>query len=210
MKQNKEISKNKGWNYMQELAQNNELIENHTLYTPIPHKISRCLNLGSTPKIILFDLVSYMGNKYYSYPSIDDIALNCGMSHVTVQANMKELEAKKFLIVKRRRNNTYYLPDGLELNPYILLSEVLHGFRGTISKTGLLSDRQSNEFIRSILKSNIYIEKLNLLCKEYKSYLGMQQFYNNINGLTIFQEILGQFSEAVTEEFNREYPEIVL
>lgn len=209
MEQNKEISKNKGWEYMQELAQNGDFTEHHTLYTPVPHKILRCLNLGSTAKLILLDLVSYMGDKHFSYPSIEDIALNCNMSHVTIQANIKELENKKFLNVMKRHNNTYYLPDKLHMNPYILLSEVLHEFRRTISSTGL-SHRQRNKFIKDVLRSSIYTEKLKLLLEEYKGYLKLGKLYSNLGGREKFKVIIAEFSEEVKARFKEEYPEIVL
>ncbi len=210
MEQSKGVLMKKAWDYMQELAQNKEVTESNQFYMPVPQKVLRCINLRGAAKIIFFDIVSYMGYNHYSYPSIEDIALNCGMSHATVQANMKELEEKKFLFVRRRRNNTYYLPDGLHLNPYILLSEALHGFSKVISRTGMLSDRKRNEWIKSVIDGEIYATKLIELSNEYDSYLDMEQPYIELGGLKKLKESLKGFTEAVTSEFSSQYPEIVL
>ncbi|WHH57950.1 helix-turn-helix domain-containing protein [Petroclostridium sp. X23] len=204
MERRKEISRQQGWEYMKELAENKEFIETHTLYTPIPHKISRCINLGSTAKIILLDLIGYMGDEHYCYPPIEDIALNCGMSHTTVQNNIKELEEKRFLIVNRNYNNTYYLLNALHLNPYILLSEVLHEVRSLISKTGVIADRQRNQFIKRVVKSEIYKERLHELSKEYDKYLTVANISYKGN------KLLKVFRGAVIAELNRQYPQIAL
>ncbi|KPV58255.1 hypothetical protein QJ48_17390 [Paenibacillus sp. A3] len=55
------------------------------------------------------------------------MALHLGLSENTICSKLKELQKKQFIEVQRRgRRNFYRL--NTKLNPYIVLSEAIHGF----------------------------------------------------------------------------------
>ncbi len=76
--------KSGAWEYLREMAVDERVKVCHELFIPVPQKLLRCLSITHQAKMILLDILSYMGKNNHSFPPIDDIALNCGMSHATV------------------------------------------------------------------------------------------------------------------------------
>lgn len=162
----KEISKTvKGSasKYLIGMAEDKRLAICNTHYTIVPHKLLRCINLSPQAKIILLDLLSYMGDSNSAYPPIEDIALNCGMSHATVQKFIMELEEKRILKIHRRHNNTYYLLDELKLSGYITLSEILHKFRRRMKRAYMVSEKLKNKFLKGMVTTQAYADALDTL-----------------------------------------------
>ncbi len=137
------------WEYLKEMAGDERVKVCHELYIPVPQKLLRCMNLSYQAKIILLDIMSYMGKNNHVFPPIHDIALNCGMSHATVQKFIVELEEKRIVKVHRRHNNKYYLLGELKLSGYIILSEVLHEYRRRMKSAYFVSEELKNKFLKN-------------------------------------------------------------
>jgi predicted transcriptional regulator len=129
MYQNKPEFNGKANDYLDKIAKDNTYTNVHNGYTIIPHKLLRCFGLTQYERLIMIDLLSYMGNKDKCYPTQEAIARNLGCSSKSVERNLKTLAQKKLIIIKKtNRNNVYYLPDNLHKHPYLLLSEKTHEF----------------------------------------------------------------------------------
>ncbi len=155
-KKQEPISKKSATEVMTELASDDLTNVCHKYFVQIPHKLLRCSNLSHQAKIILFDIIGYMGNNSYAYPPIEDIALNFDMNHSTVRKYINELEDKKILRVERRHNNTYFIYDELRLSGYIIISEVIHAYRRKMKQVKNISERKKNMFLKSIMDSPEY------------------------------------------------------
>ncbi|OXM87396.1 BlaI/MecI/CopY family transcriptional regulator [Paenibacillus rigui] len=108
---------------------------NTTFYAKVPQEIRRCFFLDGNAVNVLLELVSWgmldrgRKRKITEWFAINQqvMALHLGLSENTVCTKLKELQKKDFIEVQRRgRRNFYRL--NTTLNPYIVLSEALHGF----------------------------------------------------------------------------------
>ncbi|WP_310829412.1 BlaI/MecI/CopY family transcriptional regulator [Paenibacillus pedocola] len=108
---------------------------NTTFYAKVPQEIRRCFFLDGNAVNVLLELVSWgmldRGRKrgITEWYAINQqvMALHLGLSENTVCSKLKELQKKQFIEVQRRgRRNFYRL--NTALNPYLVLSEAIHGF----------------------------------------------------------------------------------
>lgn len=108
---------------------------NTTFYAKVPQEIRRCFFLDGNAVNVLLELVSWgmmdRGRKreITEWFAINQqvMALHLGLSENTVCAKLKELQMKQFIEVQRRGRRNFYRLNTM-LNPYIVLSEVIHGF----------------------------------------------------------------------------------
>ncbi|QJC52574.1 helix-turn-helix domain-containing protein [Paenibacillus albicereus] len=101
--------------YMDEVAKESNFTGCHKGYTILPHKIHRCYGLNVYEKLILVDIIAYMSDKSQCYPTMEMIARNVGCSSKTVERHIESLAEKKLILVSQSKNNTYYLPNYLQL-----------------------------------------------------------------------------------------------
>lgn len=198
--------KSGAWEYLREMAVDERVKVCHELFIPVPQKLLRCLNLTHHAKIILLDIMSYMGKNNHSFPPIDDIALNCGMSHATVQKYMIELEEMRILKVHRRHNNTYYLVDELKLSGCIILSEVLHEFRRRMKGAYFVSEKQKNKFLKKMLNIDAYTEA-NRTLESVRATLSDDPT-GGWHPVDTYRKAVKIFAEAVGEELKTAYPDV--
>lgn len=110
--------------YLGRIAKESTFTQKHKGFTIVPQKFHRCYGLTEYEKLILIDLWAYMGEKHHCFPSLESIARNVGCSSKTVDRHIHSLADKKLVLIGiSQRNHTYYLPDDLHKNPYILMSE---------------------------------------------------------------------------------------
>lgn len=200
----KESVKQGAWEYLTEMATDERTELCNKLFIPVPQKLLRCLNLSHQAKIILLDIMSYMGRNNNSYPPIEDIALNCGMSHATVQKFIKELEEKNILKVYRRQNNMYYLVNELKLSGYVMLSELLHEFRRRMKSSQYVSEKQRNKFIKKMLRISEYktaLEELEKVRAVYSENSKAGDIY-----VRDYCNALRNYAKVVDESLKKEYP----
>lgn len=175
--------------YLPKIAKDSTYTNKHTGFTIVPQKLSRCYGLTEYEKLILIDLWAYMGDNHKCFPSHESIARNVGCSSKTVERHIGSLEEKKLIMIGRgQRNHTYYLPNDLHKNPYIMLSEKTHEFVSEVRDT--VNDYKLTLWIQDVVKDEIYrgyIAKLTNIIKhefafdkgetekrcllEYKQYL---------------------------------------
>ncbi|MDF9843807.1 MULTISPECIES: helix-turn-helix domain-containing protein [unclassified Paenibacillus] len=115
--------------YMRKIADNGAYANFNKFYVQLPHKLYRCLGLTIYEKMILTELVAYMGANSRCFPTQETIALNIGASSKTVSDHLWSLSEKDFIWVDyRNHNNLYFLAANLQDNPYVVLSELTHQF----------------------------------------------------------------------------------
>ncbi len=195
------------WKYMRMVGQDKFSSTYNNLYVPVPQKIHRCLNLSSKAKMIFIDLISYMGDKIYAYPTIDDIALECGMSHPTAENYIKELKDKKFIKVIRKGNNSYFLTKNIRKNGYLFLSEILYEYQSRIHAVELITDRVKNDFISQMLKLPSYDKAIELLEKERMEDDVFEDVPITLNETT--DEAIKAFRAEVEKCIEEQFPEFI-
>lgn len=178
--------------YLSKIAKESTFTEHHRGFTIVPQKFSRCYGLTNYEKLILIDLWGYMGDKSHCFPSLESIARNVSCSSKTVERHIEKLASKNLVLISNsQRNHTYYLPNDLHKNPYIMLSEKTHEFVSEVRDT--VNDYKLTLWIQDVVKDEIYcgyIAKLTNIMKrefafdkgesekrcllEYKQYLSEQ------------------------------------
>ena len=114
-----------------------------------------------------------MGDSNNAYPPIEDIALNCGMSHITVQKFTMELEDKRIIKIHRRHKITYS-EDTISIQAtwesvYGKIEHILNISGGiTISKKEFISE---------------WNETLLVILKGLKKFYNMHSFHEDIEKL---------------------------
>ncbi len=121
--------------YLSAFAQDNNteivMTANHG-YVVAPQKILRCYRLSDFEKLLLLELLSYMGENNYAFPSHKRLAFKLGKKSVSsIKKALNSLKDKGFITWTKGRgdigSNRYYLSE-LTVNPYIILSEFVHYF----------------------------------------------------------------------------------
>lgn len=194
-------SKEKAWEYMRQVGRDEENPSFNNLYVPVPQKIHRCLNLHHIAKMVLIDIISYMGDNNNAYPPIADIALNCGVTHPTVEKYIKELENKNFIRVSRGRNNSYYLVKNVWMSGYIVMSEILHEYRKRMKGGRMVSDRNKNDFIEEMLELSEYTTALNAIeadrmAKSISAPRKLEFKQKTLDAITLFKNEVEQQLES--------------
>ena len=195
---NQDFKNNGAWQKMMDVAKDKSVVSHHSVYTPVPYKLSRCIGLKAGEKAVLLDIINYMGNNMKCYPNIEAIALNCNMVHTTVENHIKSLEQKQFLIVHRRHSNTYYLKGDIEANPYIVLSEILHKIRFLMKDNRSEDERSQIDRIRKIAKSDLYNEAIEMLLYIYD--LRLSHMRGADSWLEMYKDTLIKFIDSVYGE----------
>lgn len=199
-----DFKNNGAWSLMMSMAKDDSIVKHHSVYSPIPYKLNRCIGLSAVEKVILIDLIGYMGNSRSCYPIIEDIALNCGITHTTVEKHIKSLEEKRFISVMRRHNNSYLLKDYFHANPYIVLSEILHKFKKRIQSTNYLNERSQALFIKSIIQSSYYSEAISKMLKIYDR--GVRYGIQYGTWISKYHVELVKFIDGIFEIMKTQYP----
>ncbi|MBU8880618.1 helix-turn-helix domain-containing protein [Bacillus sp. FJAT-29790] len=101
-------------------------------YVIAPQKILRCYRLNDIEKILLLEVISYMGVNNYAFPSHKRLAFKLGKkSTASIKNGLKSLKEKGFIHWSKGGGdlgtNHYRLSD-LYSNPYIIMSEFTHFF----------------------------------------------------------------------------------
>ena len=151
MKKNKEGSGIP--HYLATLAQDSENIKMtaNNGYVIAPQKIIRCFRVNEIEKLLLLEIISYMGENNYAFPSHKRLAFKLGKkSTATIKNTLISLKDKGFIDWSGGGGdlgtNRYYLKD-LFSNPYLIMSEFTHFFaeeilsihRGEISYEAIYS-----------------------------------------------------------------------
>lgn len=145
--------------YLGEVAKDTSFTQHHKGFTTVPQKIHRCFGLTPYQRLIMIDLFGYMGDKHFCYPSQETIARNIGCSSKTIGRHLESLvEMGMILINESQRHHTYYLPDDLHKNPYVLLSEKTHEFISEVRNT--VNDYNLSLWINGIIYGEGYDEFL--------------------------------------------------
>lgn len=141
--------------YLPKIAQESTLTDKHKGFTIVPQKFHRCYGMTGYEKLILIDLWAYMGDTHHCFPSLETIARNLGCSSKTVDRHIHTLEEKKLVLIgTSQRNNTYYLPNDLHKNPYLLMSEKTHEFISEVRNT--VNDSKLSQWINTIVNGENY------------------------------------------------------
>jgi len=143
--------------YLGKIAKESTFSDQHNGFTIVPKKFSRCYGLTEYEKLILIDLWAYMGDKHHCFPSLESIARNVGCSSKTVERHIGYLSEKNLILIgNSQRNHTYYLPNDLHKNPYILMSEKTHEFISEVRNT--VNDYKLSQWIKGVVNSEVYLE----------------------------------------------------
>jgi len=86
---------------MDKVSQESQFTSKHKGFTKVPYKIHRCYGLTQYEKLILIDLIAYMGDKSQCYSTIEMIARNVGCSSKSVERHIKELADKKLILHRK-------------------------------------------------------------------------------------------------------------
>lgn len=127
--------------YLSTFAQDNNegiaMTSNHG-YVIAPQKILRCFRLNEIEKLLLLELLSYMGDNDFAYPSHKRLAFKLGKKSVSsIKKALTSLKEKGFITWSKGGGDTgsnHYRLTELRLNPYIILSEFVHFFVECILK----------------------------------------------------------------------------
>ena len=97
----KHMTKTKIPEYLSKFAQDNNedmiMTSNHD-YVIAPQKILRCFRLNEIEKLVLFELLSYMGEKDYAFPSHKRLAFKLGKKSVSsIKKALNSLKDKGFI-----------------------------------------------------------------------------------------------------------------
>lgn len=154
--------------YMRSIAENGTYANNNSYYVPLPHKLYRCLGLTIYEKMILTELIAYMGTNCYCFPTQETIALNIGATSKTVSEHLWRLHDKGFVIVDyRKHNNVYYLSVNLQDNPYVVLSELTHEFIREKRNFGMVNEKTLLSSIKQFVDGVEYGEFANEIQQAY-------------------------------------------
>jgi len=104
-------------------------------YVKVPQEIRRCLFLDGNTVNVLLELVSWgmfdgqrqRNVKEWFAINQQVMALKTGLTENTISGKVKELESKMFIEKQRRGRRNYYKLN-TSLNPFLILSEVIHDF----------------------------------------------------------------------------------
>lgn len=120
--------------YLSAFAQDKEKIKMtaNRGYVIAPQKIIRCFRLNDIEKVLLLELLSYMGANDYAFPSHKRLAFKLGKkSTASIKNALKSLKDKGFIDWRKGGgdigSNRYTLND-LYSNPYLIMSEFTHFF----------------------------------------------------------------------------------
>lgn len=174
-----------------------KLTANHG-YVVAPQKIMRCFRLTDFEKLLLLDLMSFMGNKDYAFPSHKYLAIRHGKKSTTsIKETLNALYVKGFLDWYRgggdMGTNRYMVGD-LFINPYIILSEatyflidtILEEYRSVLSYEKLYGAIQEFINVKKTLvgteddKYSIYLNHLRLFPHDRDNYTFYQNFFVNL------------------------------
>jgi hypothetical protein len=156
--------------YMDKVAKEKTFTDVHKGYTVVPHKIHRCFGLSQYERLIMIDLLAYMGDKSKCFPTQETIARNIGCSSKSVERHLKSLAQKHLILISgTNRNNEYYLPNDLHEHPYLLLSEKTHEFIASVRQS--VNERELTNWVEQIVKSEKYKEFITKLEKVFRSPL---------------------------------------
>jgi biotin operon repressor len=174
--------------YIRKVAENGTYASVNTYYVPLPHKLYRCLGLTTYEKMILIDLIAYMGTNSYCYPTQETIALNIGASSKTVSDHLWELRKKDFIGVDyRNHNNLYYLTPNLQDNPFIVLSELTYQFIREKRNYENVNEKALLASIKKFVDGERYVE-----CAK-----GIQQTYMSSAELSDYSEESSKVKEII-------------
>jgi hypothetical protein len=156
--------------YMRKIAENGAYANLNKYYVPLPHKLYRCLGLTIYEKMILIELIAYMGTNIHCFPTQETIALNIGASSKTVSDHLWRLRDKDFIWIDyRNHNNLYYLAANLQDNPYIMLSELTHQFIREKRNFGTVNEKVLLASIKKFIDDEKYAEYAKLIQHIYMS-----------------------------------------
>lgn len=139
--------------YLSTFAQDKEKIKMtvNRGYVIVPQKIIRCFRLNDIEKVLLIEILSYMGANDYAFPSHKRLAFKLGKkSTASIKNALKSLKEKGFIDWRKGGgdigSNRYTLCD-LYSNPYLIMSEfthffveeILHDYRDEISYEDIYS-----------------------------------------------------------------------
>lgn len=120
--------------YLSVFAQDKEQIKMaaNKGYVIAPQKIIRCFRLNDIEKVLLLELLSYMGANDYAFPSHKRLAFKLGKkSTASIKNALRSLKDKGFIDWRKGGgdigSNRYTLND-LYSNPYLIISEFTHFF----------------------------------------------------------------------------------
>lgn len=95
----------------------------------IPHVIRRCFFLTVTEQAVLWEILAWMNNEGgYCRLSQKTIAFYTRLSDRTVRKVIKSLVDKGFISKKLSNSTDVYKINKLNQNPYVLVSEFIHGW----------------------------------------------------------------------------------
>ncbi|HHW38527.1 MAG TPA: helix-turn-helix domain-containing protein [Bacillales bacterium] len=181
--------------YMDKVSQESQFTSKHKGFTKVPHKIHRCYGLTPYEKLILIDLIAYMGDNSQCYPTIEMIARNVGCSSRSVERHIKELAGKKMILVSQSKNNTYSLPNYLHCHLYLLLSEKTHEFIGSIRKQ--VNERELTLWIQEMVKRDEYKAFIDQLQRLNERRLPIDKFAE--------KEILESYAQFLKAEMTKRF-----
>lgn len=105
---------------------------NSSYYVNVPQVLRRCFYLDSYEISILTELFSWMNGEGVTQVEQSMISLKTGIPLRTVKEKMtgkeNSLKSKLFIEVAKRKRSNVYIVQKLDFNPYIILSEMAHGF----------------------------------------------------------------------------------
>lgn len=170
-------------------------------YTIAPQKILRCYRVTDFEKVLLIDLVSYMGDNGYAFPSHGHLAFKHGKkSTASVKTALKSLRDKGFIKWHTGGGDlgtNHYRLKELYFNPYLILSEftqycvneILNRYRGEISYDSLFSSvlnfSQKNQ---NSLVEDIYGKFIDLILKKPAVRNSHQHYHLFADNLTYYIE----------------------
>lgn len=156
--------------YMGKVAKEKTFTDVHKGYTIVPHKIHRCFGLSHYERLIMIDLLAYMGDDSKCYPTQETIARNVGCSSKSVERHLKSLAQKNLILIRgTKKNNVYYLPNYLHEHPFLILSEKTHEFIASVRQS--VNERELTNRVDEIVKSEKYTEFITKLEKVFSSPL---------------------------------------
>jgi hypothetical protein len=163
--------------YIRKVTETGQYANLNTNFVQLPHKLLRCLGLTTYEKIILTDLIAYMGKNNYCYPTQETIALNINASSKTVSDHLKSLNEKDIVWVDYRdHNNVYYLAANLQDNPYIILSELTHQF--IREKRNFVNEKKLLARVKVFVSSEKYADYAKEIQSTYKESADLDDYSN--------------------------------
>lgn len=181
--------------YMRMIAENGTYASFNTYYVPLPHKLYRCLGLTIYEKMILTELIAYMGKNSNCFPTQETIALNIGASSKTVSDYIWRLRDKDFIWVDySNHNNVYYLAANLHDNPYVVLSELTHEFIREKRNFGMVNEKALLSSVKQFVDDGEYAEYTKEIQQVYMSCAEMEDHSNESQKV---KEIIKRFKQRL-------------